>query len=99
MNDSQAFARIYRIGQKNKVEFVKIIVKDTIDDHLLELQQWKTTDISRTMGNDVLEGRATIIALLQMFADVQITETGAIKVTRLKDETSRPSFKAGLKSG
>ncbi|PLB49011.1 hypothetical protein P170DRAFT_407934 [Aspergillus steynii IBT 23096] len=81
----QAVARIYRIGQENDVEYVKLIVKDTIDAHLLELQKSKTFDISDMIGNEALEGRASIIDLLRIFADVQVTNTGAINVTQRKD--------------
>ncbi|KAK1140042.1 hypothetical protein N8T08_010951 [Aspergillus melleus] len=85
----QAFCRLYRIGQDKNVEFVKIIVSNTIDEHLLDLQTKKTEEISSTMGNDVLAARETVKTLLQLFGDVAENEDGGLRVVRRKDKKGK----------
>lgn len=62
---------------------IKMIVEDTIDDYLLKLQLKKTAGINSTMDSKVLENRATVKSLLEMFgATVEENENGAFIVTR-----------------
>ncbi|PWY79259.1 hypothetical protein BO70DRAFT_338462 [Aspergillus heteromorphus CBS 117.55] len=77
----QAFCRLFRIGQESKVEFVKILVNNTIDENLHELQTKKTAEITGTIGEDVLKGRETIENLLEMFAYVETDNRGAWHLT------------------
>ncbi|EHA27824.1 hypothetical protein ASPNIDRAFT_119225, partial [Aspergillus niger ATCC 1015] len=42
----QAFCRLFRIGQESEVEFVKLIIENSIDDYLLNLQTHKTAIIT-----------------------------------------------------
>ena len=39
--ENQATDRTHRIGQKNKVTVIKLITKDTIEEHIIELQNKK----------------------------------------------------------
>ncbi|PLN85974.1 P-loop containing nucleoside triphosphate hydrolase protein [Aspergillus taichungensis] len=79
----QAFCRLWRIGQNKPVMCIKMIVEDTIDDYLLQLQLNKTAEINNTMGSEVLENRATVKTLLEMFgATVEENENGTFSVTR-----------------
>lgn len=56
------------------MEFVKIIIKDSIDEYLLKIQTRKTANISGTMGDEVLKDRDSIIDLLKMFGGAVIEE-------------------------
>ncbi|KAE8354396.1 SNF2 family N-terminal domain-containing protein [Aspergillus coremiiformis] len=81
----QAFCRLYRIGQSKDVEFVKIIVKNSIDEYLLKMQTRKTVDITSAMGDDILKDRNSIIELLTMFGGtVHEDEAGMIFVERIR---------------
>ena len=40
--ENQASDRVYRIGQKNNVQIYKLIVKNTIEEKIRELQQKKS---------------------------------------------------------
>ncbi|OJK01489.1 hypothetical protein ASPACDRAFT_26205 [Aspergillus aculeatus ATCC 16872] len=88
---SQAFCRLWRIGQTQEVEYKKIIVSETIDDYLLRLQSEKLASIEETIGDEKLKGRDTMAELLNMFADVQV-ENGAFRLTR-KPKKSNASSK------
>ncbi|KAF7158292.1 hypothetical protein CNMCM5623_003061 [Aspergillus felis] len=76
----QAFCRLYRIGQEKVVEIVKIIVQNTIDDYILQLQTKKSANINSTIGEEALQKRDTIIDLLEMFAEIEMQENGGIRV-------------------
>ncbi|EAW17706.1 putative helicase [Aspergillus fischeri NRRL 181] len=76
----QAFCRLYRIGQEKVVEVVKIIVQNTIDDYILQLQTKKSANINSTIGEEALQKRDKIIDLLKMFAEVEMQENGGIRV-------------------
>ena len=39
--EDQATDRAHRIGQKNVVEVIKLIAKDTIEEKIIELQERK----------------------------------------------------------
>ncbi|RAL13018.1 putative SNF2 family helicase, partial [Aspergillus homomorphus CBS 101889] len=78
----QAFCRLWRHGQTQEVEFVKLIVDDTIDDYLLDLQAEKSKCIDETIGDDVLRKFETLKSLLEMFCDVEVERNGAYKLTR-----------------
>ncbi|OJJ77117.1 hypothetical protein ASPBRDRAFT_112628 [Aspergillus brasiliensis CBS 101740] len=77
----QAFCRLFRIGQESEVEFVKLIVENSIDDYLLQLQTYKTAVITGTMGEEVLDERDTVEVLLRMFADVEKDSRGVLRLT------------------
>ncbi|GLA58369.1 hypothetical protein AtubIFM54640_007515 [Aspergillus tubingensis] len=88
----QAFCRLFRIGQESEVEFVKLIVDNSIDDYLLNLQTHKTAVITGAMGDGVLAGRDTIEDLLRMFADVEKDSRG---VLHLRAKTASRDIRIG----
>ncbi|KKK25413.1 hypothetical protein P175DRAFT_0554567 [Aspergillus ochraceoroseus IBT 24754] len=77
---NQAFCRLIRHGQTRAVECVKIIVEESMDEYMLELQGKKSEEITSTMGEDVLKERDTIINLIKMFAVIVEDEEGRITV-------------------
>ncbi|OJJ37130.1 hypothetical protein ASPWEDRAFT_182027 [Aspergillus wentii DTO 134E9] len=83
----QAFSRIYRIGQQREVEFVKIVIRNSVDDRIMKLQRQKTKEINGTIGEGVLEGRETIMELIKMFGTVQEHAGGGfIIIPNAKDD-------------
>jgi SNF2 family DNA or RNA helicase len=56
---NQATDRSHRIGQENTVNVYKLIVKDTIEDKILQLQEAK-----KQLADDILSGEQTSIASL-----------------------------------
>ncbi|KAH2899597.1 hypothetical protein KXV75_001064 [Aspergillus fumigatus] len=67
-------------GQEKVVEVVKIIVQNTIDDYILQLQTKKSVNINKAIGEEALQKRDKIIDLLKMFAEVEVQENGGIRV-------------------
>jgi SNF2 family DNA or RNA helicase len=54
--EEQATDRAHRIGQKNVVEVIKLIVKGTIEEKILSLQEEKKKLISELMGDELSSG-------------------------------------------
>ncbi|KAJ5587530.1 uncharacterized protein N7459_003295 [Penicillium hispanicum] len=84
----QAYCRIYRIGQTRDVECIMLIAKDTIDAHMLEIQENKEKAIQEVISVKALEDRDTIKQLLEYFGDVEVTG-GAFKVNYSKGRCKR----------
>jgi hypothetical protein len=74
----QAMCRIYRFGQEQNVEVVKIIVTGTIDRYLLDIQQRKSDEIKDTIGDEALQQRDTVDNLLKMFCVVPDSQGGFV---------------------
>lgn len=68
--------RLYRIGQTQNVQSVKIVVKKTIDSYLLNMQHEKTEEIQSAIGDDVLKQRKTVKELLDLFGAVRNARGG-----------------------
>jgi len=49
--ESQAVARCYRMGQTESVQVHKMIMKNTLEEHILNLQQKKEDDKNDFMGD------------------------------------------------
>lgn len=54
--EDQATDRAYRIGQKNVVEVIKLISKDTIEEKIIKLQEEKKELISKIIDGNMLNG-------------------------------------------
>ena len=52
--EDQATDRAHRIGQKNIVEVIKLIAKDTIEEKIIQLQEDKREIINSVMSDDSL---------------------------------------------
>ena len=52
--EDQATDRAHRIGQKNVVEVIKLIAKDTIEEKVVQLQEEKREIINSVMSDDSL---------------------------------------------
>ena len=69
--ESQAYCRAFRIGQQKKVEVVRFVIKDSIDEDLIHMQDRKNIEIDAAMGPDSQRKRATINELLSLFGGVR----------------------------
>ena len=52
--ENQATDRAHRIGQKNEIEVIKIISKDTIEENMMKLKEEKHRIISSVLSEDNL---------------------------------------------
>ncbi|KAI1615710.1 SNF2 family N-terminal domain-containing protein [Exophiala viscosa] len=83
--EAQAYCRAFRIGQQNKVEVMRFVVKDSIDEDLVRMQDRKDGEIVGAIGPDSLGKRATIQQLLELFGDVKEGE-GQNEFILMEDE-------------
>ena len=69
--EKQAFCRCFRIGQEKKVEIVRYVVKDSIDEDLVNMQDRKTREIDSVMGEDIRHMQTSFDVILTLFGPVQ----------------------------
>ncbi|KEF53932.1 uncharacterized protein A1O9_09727 [Exophiala aquamarina CBS 119918] len=82
--EAQAYCRAFRIGQKRKVEVFRFVVKDTIDEELIAMQDRKDVEVTGAIGPETHGGRATIAQLLGLFGEV--VEEGQNGFILMEDE-------------
>ncbi|KAH8705435.1 SNF2 family N-terminal domain-containing protein [Talaromyces proteolyticus] len=81
----QAFCRLFRIGQQRKVQIVKLIMKNTIDTYMTDMQSEKNAEIDGAMGEMALAGRNTSKEVLEMFGEVECLQGGGLRVNRRRE--------------
>ncbi len=64
---NQATDRAYRIGQNKSVQVYKLVLKDTIEENIVELQQ-KKTDLSNSIIGDATAIAVSYDDLMKMFS-------------------------------
>lgn len=69
--EAQAYCRAFRIGQQRKVEVLRFVVKDSIDEDLIKMQERKDLEVTGAIGPESLGKRATIQQLLELFGEVR----------------------------
>ncbi|KAF2739022.1 hypothetical protein EJ04DRAFT_485339 [Polyplosphaeria fusca] len=50
--EQQAFCRVFRIGQKDKTFMTRICIRDTIDEHLMNMQKRKEDEINTVLPEE-----------------------------------------------
>ncbi|KAL2261278.1 hypothetical protein VTK26DRAFT_4482 [Humicola hyalothermophila] len=80
--ENQAFGRVHRIGQRKETYFVKIAVKDTVDERLLAMQGDKDRLIRQALQEDAAHRTApTLEELMKLFGvDAAENEAGELVV-------------------
>ncbi|KIW44355.1 uncharacterized protein PV06_05369 [Exophiala oligosperma] len=69
--EAQAYCRAFRIGQQNKVEVLRFVVKNSIDEDLVKMQDRKDIEVSGAIGPESHGKRATVRQLLELFGSVK----------------------------
>ena len=71
-----AFCRVYRIGQNEETEVVRLVVRDSIDMRLLEMQDRKMKEIAKAMDNTDVLMSMSLEKLMSLFGEVRTDEDG-----------------------
>lgn len=67
--ESQASDRVHRIGQKNNVQIIKVITKNSIEEKILELQEKKKDLFNKVVSDDInILSKLTNEELLSLFS-------------------------------
>lgn len=74
--ETQAFCRCYRIGQIRPVDIRRFVVKDTIDDDILAMQQRKTKEIDAALEKPLSAHKLSIKDLIHLFGPTGLDEDG-----------------------
>lgn len=84
-----------RITQEREVEVVRLAIKDTIDDRILEMQQEKTKNTDAIFHTNVLNDRDTVLKLLEYFGEVKRDDSGKIAIVPKKRKRKQDPAKQG----
>lgn len=70
------FCRVYRIGQSKETSFLRLVVKNTIDQAMEDIKERKNLEIDGVMNTAKLREQLSIKDLMQLFGDVGEDESG-----------------------
>ncbi|KAK5741928.1 hypothetical protein LTR17_003676 [Elasticomyces elasticus] len=68
--EQQAFCRVFRIGQEKETQFVRIVVKNTVDAAMMDMKERKQIEIDGAMDDSKGKGDLPVSELLRLFGDV-----------------------------
>jgi SNF2 family DNA or RNA helicase len=74
--EDQAFCRCFRIGQTKEVDITRFVVKDTIDDDILAMQERKTKEIDAALETRNQARNLSVKDLVRLFGPMQVDEDG-----------------------
>ncbi|KAG9232866.1 SNF2 family N-terminal domain-containing protein [Amylocarpus encephaloides] len=72
--EMQAFSRIFRIGQKKRANFTRIVVKGSVDDRMLSLQAHKLREIDPVLNGHSGESKLSLKELAFLFGFLKTPE-------------------------
>ncbi|KAJ9145041.1 hypothetical protein NKR23_g5609 [Pleurostoma richardsiae] len=79
--ENQAFARVYRLGQKKETHFARIIVKNSVDEKLMEIQKSKGKEIDQMLKEfDPTAPKMTSLELANIFGRVKELANGNFRI-------------------
>ncbi|KAL8692613.1 MAG: hypothetical protein Q9218_002400 [Villophora microphyllina] len=86
--EQQAFCRVFRIGQEFETCISRFVVKNTVDETLLDMQKKKEADIRKAIDSDKMLEALSLPELMSLFGDVEYDENNKpfIKPFRLVDD-------------
>lgn len=65
--EEQAFCRTYRRGQDQETAMTRLVVRDTVDEHIIALQERKDRNIQKVMSDSSQKGKLDVKELLRLF--------------------------------
>ncbi|KAH7115996.1 DNA repair protein-like protein rad5 [Dendryphion nanum] len=76
-SEQQAFCRVFRIGQKEQTSMTRFCVKDTVDEHLIRMQERKQAEIDTVMEDGgKTSKRMGLKDLMRLFGPITVDSTG-----------------------
>lgn len=93
--EKQAFYRVYRIGQEKETQMTRILVRNSIDEAIMALQDKKELSIDAVMELG-REEKVSLPELMQLFGKVVHDKSGRPyifaegEVNEADDENTRP---------
>ncbi|KAK4895443.1 hypothetical protein LTR27_006507 [Elasticomyces elasticus] len=67
--EQQAFCRVFRIGQEKETQFVRIVVKNTVDAAMMDMKERKQIEIDGAMDDSKGKGDLPVSELLRLFGE------------------------------
>ncbi|KAL8709909.1 MAG: hypothetical protein Q9220_005359 [cf. Caloplaca sp. 1 TL-2023] len=70
--EQQAFCRVFRIGQNSETFITRFVVKNTVDEKLMQMQKAKAEKIGHAIDDEKMLGALTIRELMGLFGEVRL---------------------------
>ena len=85
--EDQAFGRVFRIGQSKETALARILIKDSVDERLDNMQQIKQQNIAHAIDDRELLSKMPTLDMLKLFGDVRLDRRSKKHLVSLeKDE-------------
>lgn len=68
---SQAFCRVWRIGQNDETFVTRFIIKDSVDDRLEQMQEFKDRIVGAAIDDRSVMSKLSPQEVMRLFGDVQ----------------------------
>ena len=90
--ETQAFCRVFRIGQDQETFITRFIVKNTVDEKLQDMQEYKRERIEAAIGDDgSRQAKLSMAELLRLFGPVRGEDGKEFILVDDEDEYAAPS--------
>jgi hypothetical protein len=74
--EQQAFCRVFRIGQLKETKMTRLVIKNTIDQSMMDLKERKRVEIDEVMSSERLKDKLSVQDLMSLFNPVAMDEEG-----------------------
>jgi hypothetical protein len=74
--EQQAFCRVFRIGQLKETKMTRLVIKNTIDQSMMDLKERKRVEIDEVMSSNKLKDKLSVRDLMGLFNPVAEDEEG-----------------------
>lgn len=71
---NSAFCRIFRYGQESETSITRVVVKNTVDEKLQEMQEAKARVIGGALDDEKMLGALSLEDLMRLFGTVKMDE-------------------------
>ncbi|KAK0128490.1 hypothetical protein ONS95_000462 [Cadophora gregata] len=83
-SERQAFCRVYRIGQQKETYFTRLIMADSVDQRILELQEEKIA-----MIDGMMKSKITKLEMAKLFGRVFTDKNGRTKIESVNNKETK----------
>ena len=97
--EDQAVGRVFRMGQKKETACARILIKDSVDERLDNMQQIKQQNIAHAIDDRELLSKMPTLDMLKLFGDVRLDRRSKKHLVSLEKDDLIDSLVPPAKEG